>query len=68
VGVHTVYTMSNRKKYVFWGDGMTTFSGFQVSTSSSPMGPFIRSKANAGLDSAHRGLKPADFAIEEVGE
>jgi len=47
---------------------MTTFSGFQVSTSSSPTGPFIRSKANAGIDSAQRGLKPADFAIEEVGE
>jgi hypothetical protein len=51
---------------VLWTDNGAT--GYQFSTSSSPKGPFTKSTKRAELDSVHGRLKPADFAIAEVGK
>jgi hypothetical protein len=60
---HIVYH-EKAKKYVLWTD--FGLSGYQVSTSSSIAGPFVKSPTRAALDPTHRGLKPADFAIATI--
>jgi hypothetical protein len=62
---HILYNAKSGN-YVLWVD--LGNDGYQLSTSSSPKGPFTKSTQRAGLDPIHGRLKPADFAIAEASK
>ena len=62
---HMVYNDRSRQ-YVLWVNAGST--GYRVSTSASPSGPFTFLQSPATIDPKFEGLQPADFAIETLSD